>query len=657
MRDSPGGGVATCLRAVGDDSLELLGPVRDWRSAFDVLRIGATGFEPEQRLSVGATFVCPELARAGGVTALAAAVSHKRYTQTVRALVSDGSTVRALTVGRTQFDAGSISTAVSPRGEVLLAWAQQRGYLQHRVQQRIVTRRIAPGGILGPLQGLSPWQRDDNESLATAYDGAGNATVAWSQPIPARGRAGDLYKLQVASGAEGGPLGPATTVVPAVQEPQTLALAVAPNGRALLAHDGSAGIGIFERPALGGAFERRRVPGLRDDRGATPGVALLDDGGGLITWRDQSYGEQDEGRVWISVRPPGVGFGRARIVDARMPPRDRSTSSLFFTSETKAPLDGANLRLRTALAPDGRFSLAWTRRPGSPFGDDPVVARAVAGSLGGALGRATTISCRCRTVNGVAALTVGGEPAAAFTDNRSNGVFGRFELPSRAGRLHLWTASAPYPRSRTPRLTVTAPRRQVLRWRDPLRLRARCSSACDLRGTLAQRPRRGERLRALGTASLSHAGTTWLSLRSEYGTPLMPPHARKVRVAVRAYARNGVRAPAIRRLWAAAERKPLPELSLPFDARVRRAGHALVVTWRYPARPASVSFLIEASRGAHRYTPPSPRLFGYRNHNRRGSYRVVLRPRARDRVRIVELTVSQPGRSHSRKLVLPIPPA
>jgi hypothetical protein len=655
------GQVATCLRATDDSRLQLLQPTSRERWAFDLLASGPMGLTPIGHPYLPGADVCPTIASIGDVTVAASEsyVDRRRRRRTVvEAAVSHSGVSRRLPLGQSRGDS-DLATAASARGDAVIGWRQTRALGPRREERRAVVRRVSADGRLGPLEPLTRWRHDwDDPLVAVGMDATATATVVWT-----RHQSDGSTAVSVARGKPGEPLSPKETIARDVASVETLALSVSPSGRALVSFDGGGRVRVRERMTADGPFAPVRVPGLRGDPRTnriarrflrdgptTPALALRDDGGAVLAWRDTTnlFGDGDA-RVAFSTRAPGAGFARARTFGPEPGQESDSSVSLLFAHGGPPVDDGDQRTPRVALGPGGRFALGWMREQRTPFGDRPVVAKAVLGSLDGALGSPTTISCECRSVDAVAVVIANGEPTVAYTDNVSGGLWPRGEFPAGTGRLHLWASSSDAVERPPPTFALSAPRIQRPRWRDPLVVHLRCSAACDARGSIKRK-----RLRALGTASLAKAGRVRLRLWPTSARPVLPAGARRVRVGVRVAARNGQQL-ALRRLWVSAQRRPRPPLPRFVDARVvRRGERAVVVSWRYPARPKDVFFL--ASGELRRRGADMPeRLVRFRKQRAEQRYRVVLRPRPRDHLRGIKLTAYQFQSARIRTLVLPLP--
>ena len=87
-------------------------------------------------------------------------------------------------------------------------------------------------------------------------------------------------------------------------------LAVAPDGGALLAHDGSRGVRLFGRPP-GAAVMTRVALGATDIEDEYPAVALASGGAAVVAWRRDAI-DRREARLVAARRAPGAAFGPRR---------------------------------------------------------------------------------------------------------------------------------------------------------------------------------------------------------------------------------------------------------------------------------------------------------------------------------------------------------
>jgi hypothetical protein len=218
-----------------------------------------------------------------------------------------------------------------------------------------------------------------------------------------------------------------------------------------------------------------------------------------------------------------------------------------------------------------------------PRGDQTTVPLIVRGALEGTL-TATLAGNPCRSVNGTAA-TIGsdGTPAAAWTDNATQGVV--FELPAGAGRIHV-TRGEPGPAaaSRAPRVRVLVPRgRPSLHGGDPVPVRFTCDSPCDVRALVTGR----QGVLAAAGAAAPRGGRGRVELSRETEAPLVPSRG-TLPVTVRACSPDGTASSTATARLKLQRRRP-PPLAEPENVRARRSGDDVVVTWRtaIPARRAS----------------------------------------------------------------------
>ena len=133
-----------------------------------------------------------------------------------------------------------------------------------------------------------------------------------------------------------------------------ITLAVAPDGGALLAHDGITlePARLFERAAGTAAFGRARelASAIPDASAGTsnPVPALRDGGAAVVAWRDDA----DDNTVFAMTRPPGGAFGPPQAV-AREDPE-----GAVELSATPRFSEEADLGFSLALSGDGRSTRA-----------------------------------------------------------------------------------------------------------------------------------------------------------------------------------------------------------------------------------------------------------------------------------------------------------
>jgi hypothetical protein len=579
--------VATCLRATGSPgALAMFGPIAGRSSATDLLAAGAGGTTRTDRVDFGSLVDCAAVATApGGVAVVAGAVAPSPTRVEVRAVVREpgGAFGAPATLGAAAFDGSAVTAAVSPSGHAVVAWLQGRGGGRFR----IVAARRMPGGGFGPFQRLTPWRRGREFAgvqVTAGVDAAGVATVAWTRPS-VRGRVVESGEAVV----ETATAGPAAAFV--VQrlanralDGTEVALAVAPDGWAVLAHAGTGGLRAYERAPGASGFGVAFRGGVAED--GAPTVAVRDGGGAVVAWRQGSPPEVAS--VEMTARPAAGDFPEASTVA----PLGRGDGNLGFSvaggsAGPFAPPDEGNWTLRSALAPGGRVLLAWggsrTRR-----GDGNLIARVAAGSLAGQFDAPQRLGSPIRDINGLAPLFLpDGRAALAWTDNA-----GRFAAAAGTGRLHLAVESAPpAPEPALPALRVRARATQRLFGAQSVRVSASCDRACDVRARLL-----GDSFSdRSSTRSLLRAGTARLSLGGPDNN--LGPARGRLSLVVEAAAPGGQEF-VTRTERVHVIRRPALRAPPPLGVTARRRGSAIVVSWHTasPARRASYVVAAHPSR-------------------------------------------------------------
>jgi hypothetical protein len=610
--------VATCLRPAGPVRAALLGPLSRSSTATDLIAPAAGGPTLLGRVALGWLDDCPAVAGEPGGNVLVAGAARvgrgrrgPRPARAVRAAAAgpDGSFAAPQELARVPADVGvTLAAAVSSRGDALVAWIEQTPVLGPALalrgaRTRLLVARRAPGGAFGAPETVVPEQRlplgTGRLPLAAGLDAAGRATVAWGLPRAAPSRTSGLADLQAASALPGQPFGPAQRLDDAfLDEDEDLSLAVAGDGRALVAHRGlPGGIEVFERPpgidpfALAAHFDEGGPPG------AQPAVALGAGGAAVVAWR--SGAPAFRGAVRASLRAGPGPFPAPVEVAAATGGQVLSLRAASFSAELprrpEPPVDPDGGRVRALLGGDDRVTLSWVGpRQGGGF-DRPPAAHVATGSLSAGLGAPVVPGGPARAADGAAPLLDGAALGLLWTDNRTEGPGARgLEAAVGRGRLHLAREpAAPAPEPSPPSLTVTADR-QELHWGQPLRLGVICDRPCDLRAVVL-RPR-GSVPIAVGTASLARPGRTALRVRPGSGEHIAPRGGGRVRVRVLATVPGGT-LPATARLRVAVGRRPVPPLLAPFAVRARRTAAGDVrVTWRTAARADRVNFVVEGRR-------------------------------------------------------------
>jgi hypothetical protein len=603
VRDSPRSAVATCVRATGAPGVVgLLGPLERRMSPYDLLRVSAGGVSVAATARLGILDECPAVAAdPAGHAIVAGAVRARRFRGVIRAAVAEpgGGFGTPIDIARPRSGLTRVAAAVSPRGDAVVAWTATRdgagrGFPDGRT--RVIAALRPAGGEFGPPQFLTPWRRAGFAPIATVSVGieaSGRATVAWAQPIPDRGNFEDLSNVAVATAAPGDAFGPAQVLTREVQDAEGVTVSVAPDGRALIAHDGQGTIQVFERAA--GESEFARALRLRPRRGfrewQQPDAAIAADGSAVVAW----IGGQEEGSgdVFVASRR-GTGPWTAPVAVQRGREDDTSFGAVglvLFSSggRPSPPDDSDNTGVRAVIAPDSRYLVSWGAERPLPFGDRRLAPRIVQGQAGGAPSRPETAGCTCRSINGAVAITLaGGEPALAYTDNVTTMFDLGFEFARRAGRLHIAEPGPPGAGPAPPRLTLRPPRARTLGYGNRLQVRVGCDRACDLRAYVVGG---SGRARGVAIGTLRHAGSTRLAIQPSFDEHLAPPARGRARVVVHGYAVNGRRFTS-RSVRVDLRRKPLRPLPQVLNVRAVRQEGTVVVTWETDRPAKRVSFRV-----------------------------------------------------------------
>lgn len=560
----PAGGAAACLRPTGKPG-EL---VRWARGGVQLLEARADGLHPTGGLPLGTYINCPEVAGHPNGAAVLAAPVDDGVAVAVRG-PGDGSFGAAVRLAGTQLT-WDVHATISPRGDVLVTWAEAEDDEGTRTRVRMARR--APGGPFGPAETLLDWAEDTLEAqLAVGMSADGEAVVAYGRP------AGQSTRVLARTGAAGAPLGPPQTLL-SREVGSGPSLAVAPDGRALVGVGGPMGAPtVYERPP-GGTFgppqELDLYPGFD-----APVLALRADGAAVAL-----VGDGDAAVTAVRRPGPGVAFGaKAEVAPAAAESERTAEFGVAYGLAGTNPPPDAFPELGATFTADGRVLLTRaTDEDGVRVTTFPLAAGAPSehSALGGAL----------RWAYGLSALTLAdGRLAVAWTDDR--GLFDRTGKPD--GRLHLAIEGLASPAERTPpKVTVGVPKRRALRPAEPLLLPVRCSAACDVRVAVPGFPAATD-----VTGSLARAGTTRLLIRP--GSRPLAPRRGRLRLRLRTSA-PGARAVRTQTVRVALRRLPAPRVPRILGARARRDGDDVVVRWRTDGPVLDAYFGVYATKARSR---------------------------------------------------------
>ena len=644
----------------------MLGPLERRSSAIDLLEADVGGWRLVGRATLGILDACPSVAsNDAGMTVVAGAVRGRLRHEPIRASVRPpgGSFDAPVTVSKGNGQTASgVATAVSTSGEVLVAWAQVRRVTRRSSGQvRLVAVRRSAGGAFVELETLSSWRKQGARAAAevvAAFDADGDATIVWTRGTPSRERFRDLTTTEVFSAPAGGGFSEPQQLTWRLEDTTTPALAVAPDGRALVAVDGVGGISLFERAPGATAFTS--LPGIRAVASAgSPTLAMRADGAAVLSWRARATG------IAAMVRSAPGPFAN-RLTVARGRRLDDDGGGLVFAirqdEPASPPYDFDAGLLRVALAEDGSFVIGWHSRRRLAFADAPAVLRAVYGTLNGSLTAPRSLGSPARSSHGAAAVLLrDGSPALALVDNAGAPPINEdasIEVPSGRGRLHLFSPAGRPSVPRPPRLSLTAPRRVSLRHGEALRVRVRCGTACDLRGVVRGPRNRGvfsegSGRRGLGSTSLPGGRAGILRIEPGDVGHLASKRPGGDRVVVRACHPSGL-ACAVKTRRLDLRRRPVRPLPTLLSVRARLRGRALIVTWRTDRSATGTIFFIEG-RPTRRGHTRGFQLVASVDGRAKQSYQARLRLRRGGRVRFVAVTIlSRRVPDQSRTVVVPV---
>jgi len=202
-------------------------------------------------------------------------------------------------------------------------------------------------------------------------------------------------------------------------------------------------------------------------------------------------------------------------------------------------------------------------------------------------------------------LLADGTRALAWSDNR-----GQLQGGAQHGRLHFAVEGAPVPSAAAaPAITALAPRRRALRPSQSLVLPIRCSAACDVRATLADRPPELD-----VTATLTAAGTAELKFEPA-ADPVAPANGKALKVTLR-YGPPGTRSPLTKTVRVKLKRLPAPPLPHLVNVRVVRDGKDLIARWEIDG-PLRDGYFVAVAHRARDYNQDKEPIVAVARHTGR----------------------------------------
>ena len=473
-----------------------------------------------------------------------------------------------------------VTSAVSARGDAIVAWVRGNGSLD-KPDYRIFAALRPAGGAFGAPVELPSENGASFPAVQVGMSDTGEAVAAWT--TEPRLVSAFPYTIDTTVDADIAPPGGTFTAAGAVTTTSAgsrPALAVAPDGRALLvAYDGQA-IHVAERPPAG-KFAVVHSVAASDPLDVLVAAALRADGSAAVAWqslshpRAQALTRAGTGAFStpVALAPPvtlprqdPIETAIVRIFTSGFGPGGITVGSDQDAGDIRAAVtgDGRALFAFTGVSGDQRALWSAERAATVPLGGTAVAEQALGDPLRGP-GAAAPV------------LLSGGAPAVAWADNA-----GEFLIP-KGGRLRLAvegvaTAADPAP----PTVTVGKPLKSALGVTDRLELPVHCSAACEVLGSV-------EGNDASGRAERDTAGTTTLSIAGD--SAIAPAHPGTVKVRVLAGA-PGARTPVATTVSVKLRRTAVRGLPKLLDVRAKRNGKNGVTVSVRLAKPVTASDLI-----------------------------------------------------------------
>jgi hypothetical protein len=533
-----------CLRATGAP-----GELVRWRAdGAELIQATPSGFGAATGVPLGDMLDCPSAAtRASGAGVIAAPLNLQGIGVALRD--PGGSWMPATRIALAPIhEVGDLATAVSDRGDALVAWSESQE-LANDVGARVLVARRTPGAPLGAPEVLGPLRayRGHEPSVRAGLQADGTAIVLWTQDDP-HDHAAKLAFAAIAPPDQ--PFGPPQRLSEFVGS--TPALAVAPDGRALAVLPEFGRTLVLERPP-GGAFAP--VAKLAHLLDAQVTVALRPDGAAVVAWADF-----DTARVGAVRRDRPGPFGPPEPLGPE--PEDPFGPDLSV-SVPGAPDDRAGRDIRAAFTADGRPLVTWGgSRTLGPLAWEAAQVAALPGPV-------QVLSGPLRDADAIAPVILpDGTTAVAWSDVARGGD----------ALLHLALEGA------APAAAGPAPRVDIGRIRQVphgLAVPFSCSAACDVRASVPGGTAAG--------ASRTAAGSGRLTLDAQY-KPIMLQRRDAVPVGVLS-GPPGAHTAGARTITA---RLRVPRLPRVRALAAIRHGRTVVVSWRTERPAFGVEFIVDA---------------------------------------------------------------
>lgn len=566
-------GAAGCVRPAGAPSV--LARTADDTAQF--IQAGPTGFQDMAKVGLNDIVLpCSEAAvtaSGAGVVAAREFGSGNPAFQLVAAVRDPGGTFGKLQVlGGGDLPTSSLLAVASERGDAAVAWTQSADLFSGPYRLRLARR--APGGAFAkPVTVFSTTGDDPAPGVRMAFAASGELVAAWTRRDPAT----KALVAEAAIAPAGGTFGPPQRIGPA-RAGSAPALAVAPDGSALVAYAAGTELRVAERPP-GGAFGAPVKVATADDALAVvPAAALGPDGAAAVAW--ESVLQQGVGLV---TRARAGAFGTPVTLQRNrtLPPGVADQVAAILEGLGGAgDLSGALIGGGTQVALTGDRALVTLIRQRRPDGVRTRGLRVDTMPLAGGHLETQTLGGTLRDVFSTAPVVLpDGRAGVAWADEGPD---------DSQGRLHLALAGAPAAVApAAPVVRLGQPRQRVLDAEDPLRVPVTCSAACDVR---LQRVGRADSEALL---SLSQAGTRTLKV-DPAGGPIAHLRRGPIRFRLAAGPPNG---PArVRTVSFTLRRRPVPPAPRVSGLTAVRHGAKVVVSWQTDRRVAGVHFVVATTR-------------------------------------------------------------